>query len=99
MSEHIYQAAIIQSALLAKADGVYETFKGSPTSRGVLQFDMWPQAEPRLDWREARELVATHGLRNSLLTAYRPTASTAQICGVAAEGFEVRKSPWRFCED
>jgi ribonucleoside-diphosphate reductase alpha chain len=68
---------------LAKKDGAYETFQGSPLSRGIFQFDMWgvkPESG-RWDWEALRNEVVEHGVRNSLLVAPMPTASTAQILG------------------
>merc|ERR1712139_529175 len=68
---------------LAERDGPYETFAGSPASRGLLQLDLWevvPQSG-RWDWARLRAKIATWGLRNSLLVAPMPTASTAQILG------------------
>jgi len=86
--ENIYHAALSASCTLAARDGVYESYQGSPASLGVLQFDMWPQAPPReLDWAPLRERIAEHGLRNSLLVALMPTASTASILG-NCESFE-----------
>ena len=81
---HMYYAALQQSMLLAKADGPYETFKGSPASKGELQFDLWqvdPVTSPELDWAQLKQDIQTHGLRNSLLVAPMPTASTSQILG------------------
>ena len=81
---HMYYAALQQSMLIAKADGPYETFKGSPASLGELQFDLWkqqPEAHPDLDWAQLKRDIQTHGLRNSLLVAPMPTASTSQILG------------------
>jgi ribonucleoside-diphosphate reductase alpha chain len=80
--ETIYYAALTASKDLAKLDGPYETFKGSPISQGIFQFDMW-KAKPsdRWEWEILREEVKTHGVRNSLLLAPMPTASTAQILG------------------
>merc|ERR1719172_301067 len=68
---------------LAKELGAYQTFAGSPASKGQLQFDLW-DAQPksgRWNWRELKAKIAEHGLRNSLLVAPMPTASTAQILG------------------
>merc|ERR1712139_547418 len=68
---------------LAERDGPYETFAGSPASRGLLQLDLWevvPQSG-RWDWAGLKAKIARHGLRNSLLVAPMPTASTAQILG------------------
>jgi ribonucleoside-diphosphate reductase alpha subunit len=80
--ETMYHAALEASSELAEVDGSYETFEGSPASQGVLQFDMW-EGETKLhyDWDAMRERVKNKGLRNSLLMAPMPTASTAQILG------------------
>jgi ribonucleotide reductase alpha subunit len=81
--ETIYHAAVEQSCEMADVEGPYETFAGSPASRGELQFDMW-NVEPtpgRYDWNTLKERVKTSGLRNSLLLAPMPTASTSQILG------------------
>ncbi|PIQ20492.1 MAG: ribonucleoside-diphosphate reductase subunit alpha [Cytophagales bacterium CG18_big_fil_WC_8_21_14_2_50_42_9] len=81
--ETIYFAAMTASKDLAKKDGAYETFEGSPISRGIFQFDMWgvtPESG-RWDWESLRNEVIEHGVRNSLLVAPMPTASTAQILG------------------
>ena len=87
--ETMYYAALDESCALAARDGPYETYAGSPASEGLLQFDLW-DAEPgrprtplagRWDWTSLRARVAQHGLRNSLLLAPMPTASTAQILG------------------
>lgn len=81
--ETIYHAALTQSCENAQKDGPYETFPQSPASRGILQFDMW-NVEPsqnRYDWLGLKEEIKTHGLRNSLLMAPMPTASTSQILG------------------
>ena len=62
--------------------GSYSTFEGSPASEGIFQFDMWGVTpSDRYDWDELREMVIEHGIRNSLLVAPMPTASTAQILG------------------
>jgi ribonucleoside-diphosphate reductase subunit M1 len=80
--ETIYHAAVEASTELAARDGAYETFKGSPASQGKLQYDLWGVTPTDLwDWDELKEKVATHGLRNSLLVAPMPTASTSQILG------------------
>merc|ERR1712127_1175279 len=81
--ETIYFAAVEASCELAERDGAYETFAGSPASKGVLQFDMWDRAPKsgRWDWAAMKAKIAQHGLRNSLLVAPMPTASTAQILG------------------
>lgn len=78
--EAVYHAALTESCDLARKDGPYETFQGSPASQGVLQPDMWG-IESNEFWKELREQIKTHGLRNSLLVAPMPTASTAQIMG------------------
>ena len=80
--ETIYYASMTASKDLAKVDGAYDTFKGSPVSKGIFQFDMWgvtPSA--RWEWDVLKEEVQKHGVRNSLLLAPMPTASTAQILG------------------
>ena len=78
----IYHGALWASVHLAKKDGTYDSFKGSPLSEGKLQFDLW-EKEPsdKWDWKTLREAVLKHGARNSLLVAPMPTASTAQILG------------------
>ena len=78
--EAIYHAALTESCELAKEEGPYETFQGSPASQGILQPDMWG-VETNEFWNEIRNDIKTHGLRNSLLVAPMPTASTAQIMG------------------
>jgi ribonucleoside-diphosphate reductase alpha chain len=80
--ETIYFAAMTASKDLAKQDGAYETFAGSPASKGQFQFDLWG-IEPglRWDWYRLKDEVIRHGLRNSLLVAPMPTASTSQILG------------------
>ncbi|KAK6456074.1 ribonucleoside-diphosphate reductase alpha subunit [Scheffersomyces xylosifermentans] len=81
--ETIYHGAIEASLELAMEDGPYETFKGSPASKGLLQFDLWNHKPSSLysDWDELKNQVKVHGLRNSLLVAPMPTASTSQILG------------------
>jgi ribonucleoside-diphosphate reductase alpha subunit len=81
--ETIYFAACEASCELAKQDGAYESFPGSPASKGQLQFDLWGRAPKsgRWDWAALKEKISQHGLRNSLLLAPMPTASTAQILG------------------
>ena len=88
--ETIYYAALKASMDLALRHGAYETFKGSPASEGILQFDMWhvdPHEKPLVyrtheyDWTDLKYKIMTHGLRNSLLLAPMPTASTSQILG------------------
>jgi ribonucleoside-diphosphate reductase alpha chain len=81
--ETMYHAGLEASCELAEVDGAYETFEGSPASQGILQFDMWdraPKISGRYDWDAMRERVKK-GLRNSLLLAPMPTASTSQILG------------------
>lgn len=83
--EHIYFAAVETSSTLATTDGPYETFDGCPASKGLLQPDLWQvtpitEAEKTLDWTSLR-VNASQGLRNSLLVAPMPTASTSQILG------------------
>lgn len=81
--ETIYFAAMTASKDLAIKDGAYETFKGSPLSQGKFQFDLWNEkpASSRWDWENLRLDVMNHGVRNSLLVAPMPTASTSQILG------------------
>ncbi len=80
--ETIYYAAVTASKDLAKENGAYETWKGSPISKGEFQFDMWDVTPTdRWEWDVLREEVMEHGVRNSLLLAPMPTASTAQILG------------------
>ena len=80
--ETIYYAAVTASKDLAIENGPYETWKGSPISEGVFQFDMWKvKPSDRWEWDLLREEVKKHGVRNSLLLAPMPTASTAQILG------------------
>jgi ribonucleoside-diphosphate reductase alpha subunit len=81
--ETIYYAAMTASMDLAKKLGPYETFKGSPVSKGIFQFDMWgvtPESG-RYNWEALKKEVKKHGVRNSLLVAPMPTASTSQILG------------------
>ena len=84
--ECIYYASLEQSMEISKEFGPYESFKGSPASQGILQFDMWDTFQSHLlyskeKWDELKENIKTHGIRNSLLVAPMPTASTAQIMG------------------
>ena len=80
--ETIYYASLKASAEIAKEDGHYETYEGSPISKGILQFDMWDvKPSNRWDWDEVRKLIKKYGVRNSLLVAPMPTASTSQILG------------------
>jgi len=81
--ETIYFAAMTASKDLAIKEGPYSSFKGSPLSQGIFQFDMWgvkPESK-RWDWESLRKEVMEHGVRNSLLVAPMPTASTSQILG------------------
>ncbi|WP_339788654.1 MAG: ribonucleoside-diphosphate reductase subunit alpha [Imperialibacter sp.] len=81
--ETIYFAAMEASMEIAKVEGAYETFKGSPTSKGIFQFDMWGVTPDsgRWDWEKLKQEVKKNGVRNSLLVAPMPTASTSQILG------------------
>jgi ribonucleoside-diphosphate reductase alpha chain len=80
--ETIYFAAMTASKDLAKEQGMYETFPGSPLSKGQFQFDLWGVSPGgRWDWESLRREVMQHGVRNSLLVAPMPTASTSQILG------------------
>lgn len=81
--ETLYFAAMETSMEIAQIEGPYETFKGSPVSKGIFQFDMWgvtPDSN-RWDWYDLKQKVKKHGVRNSLLLAPMPTASTSQILG------------------
>lgn len=80
--ETIYYAAMTASKDLAKKDGPYETYEGSPVSQGIFQYDMWNVAPSnRWEWDVLKEEVKKYGVRNSLLLAPMPTASTSQILG------------------
>jgi ribonucleoside-diphosphate reductase alpha subunit len=81
--EAIYYGSVTESMEEAKKYGAYETFEGSPASNGILQFDMWEPSKYPLNqnWDELKENVKKHGMRNSLLLAPMPTASTSQILG------------------
>ena len=80
--ETIYHAALERSCELAEQYGTYETYQGSPASQGILQYDMWNRTPTDLwDWASLKAKIAQHGLRNSLLLAPMPTASTSQILG------------------
>ena len=80
--ETIYFASLTASCDLAKKHGPYESYQGSLVQRGFLQFDMWNVTpSKRWDWDKLRKEIKEHGLRNSLLIAPMPTASTAQILG------------------
>ena len=83
--EHLYYAAVDESAEIAKVEGAYSSFAGSPVSKGLLQPDLWStmpltEADKTLDWPALRAKAAA-GIRNSLLVAPMPTASTSQILG------------------
>lgn len=89
--ETMYFAFLTESMELAKISGPYESFKGSPASEGILQFDMWDVVpSDRHDWKQLKENIKEHGLRNSLGIALMPTASTASIFG-NVEAFEPQK--------
>jgi ribonucleoside-diphosphate reductase alpha chain len=83
--ETLYFAAVTSSMEVAKAKGPYSTFKGSPMSEGEFQYNMWgvqdDELSGRWDWKSLRKEVMEHGVRNSLLLAPMPTASTSQILG------------------
>ena len=80
--ETIYFAALTESCAIAQKEGTYKTYKGSPISKGELQFDMWGVSPTgRWDWDGLRADIKKHGVRNSLLLAPMPTASTSQILG------------------
>jgi ribonucleoside-diphosphate reductase alpha chain len=81
--ETMYFAALTASKDLAKKDGTYETYEGSPISKGLFQFDLWNHKPTGKywDWAKLKKDVKKHGVRNSLLLAPMPTASTSQILG------------------
>ena len=80
--ETIYYAALDESSSLAKKEGVYSSYEGSPISKGIYQFDMWNvKPSSRHDWIRLKKKISKYGIRNSLLTALMPTASTSQIMG------------------
>ncbi|CAG0897349.1 unnamed protein product [Darwinula stevensoni] len=80
--ETLYYGALEASCELAEKLGPYETYEGSPVSKGILQYDMWEVTPSNLwDWASLKEKIKKHGVRNSLLLAPMPTASTAQILG------------------
>ena len=88
--ENIYFAAVESSCEIAQIEGPYSTFQGSPMSKGIFQYDMWtkpngeaivPLTQNELDWDSLKARVIQHGIRNSLLVAPMPTASTSQILG------------------
>ena len=81
--ETMYHAALEQSMEISKIEGPYSSFDGSPASKGILQFDMWNVnvSNERYDWDTLKNNIKEHGIRNSLLLAPMPTASTSQILG------------------
>ena len=80
--ETIYFAAMTESNAIAKRDGAYSSYEGSPVSQGILQYDMWGVTPTnRWDWADLKKKIKKHGVRNSLLVAPMPTASTSQILG------------------
>ncbi|XP_015490079.1 ribonucleoside-diphosphate reductase large subunit [Parus major] len=80
--ETIYYGALEASCELAREHGPYDTYEGSPVSKGILQYDMWNVTPSDLwDWKALKEKIAKYGVRNSLLISPMPTASTAQILG------------------
>jgi ribonucleoside-diphosphate reductase alpha subunit len=84
--EHIYYAAVEASSEIAIEEGPYSTYEGSPISQGIFQYDMWSvtpltEVDSTLDWAQLKEKVKKNGVRNSLLVAPMPTASTSQILG------------------
>ena len=92
--EHMYYAALETSSEISAEDGVYDTYVGSPISRGQLQYDLWKplvipltESDGSLDWGILRAKISKYGVRNSLLIAPMPTASTSQIMG-STECFE-----------
>jgi len=90
--ETIYYGAMEASCEIAEVQGTYETYEGCPVSKGIFQFDMWDVTPTALhDWAELKAKVKKHGIRNSLLLAPMPTASTAQILG-NNEGIEAYTS-------
>ncbi|RYP05614.1 hypothetical protein DL764_003675 [Monosporascus ibericus] len=80
--ETMYHAALTASVEIAKVEGTYSTYEGSPVSQGILQYDMWNVTPSDLwDWATLKEQIKQNGVRNSLLMAPMPTASTSQILG------------------
>jgi len=80
--ETIYFGALEASCEMAEKEGPYQTYPGSPVSKGILQYDMWKVTPTSLhDWAALKAKISQHGVRNSLLLAPMPTASTAQILG------------------
>lgn len=83
VSETIYYGAVEASCDLARESGAYPKWPNSPASQQQLQFDLWRvQPSSRYDWSALKARIGTYGLRNSMLTAQMPTASTCQIMGV-----------------
>ncbi len=92
ITETMYHAALETSCERAKEYGCYTSFDGSPTSKGQFQFDLWQQQPTqRWDWPRLKSKIQQYGLRNSLLLALMPTASTSQILG-NTEAFEAQTS-------
>lgn len=89
--ETMYYHALKSSCQLAKEKGPHSSFEGSPASKGILQFDFYGIKPTRFDWCRLKQEIRLHGLRNSLLIALMPTASTAQILG-NSEGTDPRTS-------
>lgn len=82
IAETIYFASLTASCELAKKDGAYESYEGSPISKGVFQFDMWNvKPSDRWNWEELKDEIKKHGVRNSLNCAQMPTGSTSSILG------------------
>lgn len=80
--ETIYFAALTESCELAKEEGAYESYEGSPVSQGILQYEMWDETpSSRWNWKKLKTQIKKYGIRNSLLLAPMPTASTSQILG------------------
>lgn len=84
--EHMYFAAVESSSEIAQVEGPYQTYEGSPISQGLFQYDLWSvtpltQTDGSLDWAGLKAKVKQYGVRNSLLVAPMPTASTSQILG------------------
>lgn len=81
--ESIYYGSVTESIAISKIEGPYNSFAGSPASKGLLQFDLWNYEPTKcgLDWKSVKEDLLKYGMRNSLLVAPMPTASTSQILG------------------
>ena len=79
--ETIYYASCISSIELAQQNGPYPSYQGSPTSQNLLQFDLWNKQPQFYDWTNVKKDLKLYGIRNSLLIAPMPTASTSQILG------------------